>query len=182
MKGIHTLDDIKDRCVLTDAKPGCWIWTGYTAGSRPQMRVPELGRAARISIVLHLFLHGSLPPRGWAWHPVVCREHLCCNPAHHRLITKSAINELCRPALTPATRIKISISQRQHRRSKITPEKREQIRQSTLTLKAICAEHGISMAYACVLRSGKVDTIGYRGGSAGLAPGASVFSWGGAAA
>ena len=184
--GIRTYDDIVSRCVR-DEDTGCLIWQGSTKArrGRPEMRIPALGRVVGLSVALHALARelGPLRQRDERriYHPM-CGNRLCCERAHHKLLTKGQINRLRRGVVTAVSRAKISQSRKAAGRGRITPEQRAEIKGSSMSLKEIAARYSVSITYACVLRSGRADVPRDRAGlMPGLAAGASVFAWGGAA-
>lgn len=170
MSRIRTIEDIRQRCMIDEA--GCWVWAGYCRPKtgRPAMRMevePGKARCVQLSIALHLIKTGRLPaPDARIYHPAVCRNIRCCNPAHQKLMTKSQINMLV-GGHSAAARAKISAAN--FGKGKLSMQDRAEILGSHRPLTEIMDRYGISLGYASQLRRG---TVGNRQIS-----GASVFSW-----
>lgn len=171
MSGIKTIDDIKQRCVVDD-ESGCWLWQGYREPrtGRPAMSMivePGVRRCVKISVALHIIKSGKLPtPSSRIYFPVVCREMGCCNPAHHRLLTKGQINKLV-GGHGAAARAKISAAN--FGKGRLSESDRAEIAGSDMKLTEIMERWGISLGYASQLRRGIVGSRKPQG--------ASVFNW-----
>lgn len=183
---IRSHADIASRCTR-DERTGCLNWMGFAKGERgrPQMYLHDIGHVVSPDKMLHFLAREAGPVRQRderrIYHPM-CGNHLCCERAHHKLLTKGQINRLRRGVVTAVSRAKISQSRKAAGRGRITPEQRAEIKGSSMSLKEIAARYSVSITYACVLRSGRADVPRDRAGlMPGLAAGASVFAWGGAA-
>ena len=171
MSGIRTIDDIRQRCVI-DSEAGCWVWAGYLEprSGRPAMNMevePGRRRCVRLSIALHLIKNGRIPAQGSRiYYPAACREMACCNPEHHRLLTKGQINKLV-GGHSAASRAKISAAN--FGKGKLSMQDRAEILGSDRPLTEIMERYGISLGYASQLRRGLVG--------ARQVSGSSVFSW-----
>lgn len=179
-RGVRCLADLRDRCRIDD-DTGCWVWSGAVkggerSGGRPEVRID--GKAFGLSKLLHRLLNTpAKDERGLIYHPM-CSNKRCCNPGHHKLLTKSEINEL-RGGHTALTRARISAVQRAAGRSRLSEEQRAEILGSPLKLSEIMERYGVSLAYASGLRSGKAGVPRGRQATAPrLAAGASVFAIG----
>lgn len=171
MSGIRTIDDIRQRCVI-DSGTGCWVWAGYREprSGRPAMRMevePGRHRCVRLSIALHLIKTGRPPNQGArVYYPTVCRDMACCNPEHHKLLTKGQINKLV-GGHSAASRAKIAAAN--FGKGKLSMQDRAEIIGSDRPLTEIMERYGISLGYASELRRGLVG--------ARPMPGSSVFAW-----
>lgn len=166
LTGIQSVEDIKDRCVIDDIT-GCWNWgMGLDGGLRPSLWLPQLRRRTTVGVALCLFETGAPPAPGVVWH-LTCCNRLCANPAHRKVGTRTTQMRAAKIKRTPLTRALMSKNRRGG--SRLQPQQFEDIRSGGKLLREICAEHGISMTYASVIRSGK-----HR--SPVAAPGSSVFA------
>ncbi len=78
------------RNVKVDPETGCWIWQGGTSGNGRgggYGRVWVQGQACAVHIVTYTHYHGYIPGKLHVDH--VCRNRLCCNPAHLEAVTAS---------------------------------------------------------------------------------------------
>ena len=172
MSDIHTISDIKDRCVI-DFVTGCWNWSMYCEPKtgRPAMRMEVehgVNRCVRLSIALHIINTGRKPPNGARiYYPAVCRNNQCANPDHQRLMTQGQINKLV-GGHGPVSRAKIGAAN--YGKGKLSMQARDEIIGSTMPLAEIMERYGISKGYASTLRRGLV-------GRPPAAPGSSVFAW-----
>ena len=180
MKRIETDECIRLRCHV-DEMSGCWLWAGAldTKTKRPIMSMlTEDGcrRCCKLSVALHLIRTGKRPGHGARiYWPVACGNKQCANPAHHKPLTKSKLNELI-TGHGPLSRAKIAMARTGQGR--ITEAERREIAGSTMKLAEIMDKYKVSQGYASILRrglrrSGVQPTF--------CAQGSSVFAWGGAA-
>ena len=164
--GIRTLEDLRGRCKIDDIT-GCWNWgMGCDGNGRPSVWMPDLHRRTSLGVAICWIKTGKLPAPGVVWH-LTCRNMLCANPAHRKVGTRSTQMLAAKVTRTPLTRARISANRRGG--SKLKPEQFEDIRSGGKLLREICEQHGISMSYASLIRSGKDR-------QPVSAPGSSIFS------
>lgn len=177
MRGIHTIEDIRQRCSINEA--GCWVWRMATASAsgRPAAYIPALGRVGTIGQAL-MVLGGKSGKR--SYYPAKCRNKLCCNPEHQSLMTRSQVTLLTAKPKSPLTIARIARTKAKNAPLKLTADQYLEIRGSKKLLREIQAEYGISRCYASQLRSGEAGVFRQLDQAPTLARGASVFSWGGA--
>ncbi|MBI5259801.1 MAG: hypothetical protein HY855_25095 [Burkholderiales bacterium] len=168
LAGIHSVDDIKDRCTVDDIT-GCWVWRGARdAKDRPSMWLPALRRTTSLGLAICVLSTGFMPDPGVYWH-CVCETRDCANPAHRRAGTRSSQMLAAKVTQTPATRARIAATKR--KASRLSEADVEHIRTGGLSLKEISAVYGICISYACDLRLGRRRAML-------AAPGSSVFTLG----
>lgn len=67
----------------------CWIWQGPTSGDKGRGagygRMSLNGQTVAVHLVTFTHQHGYIPGKKQVDH--VCRNRLCCNPAHLELVT-----------------------------------------------------------------------------------------------
>ncbi len=85
-----------------------------------------------------------------------CGNTRCINPAHLRLVDKATV--LRRTAAQGAWQghaFAAAVSAGRRRHSKLSDEAAAEIRASTAPLAELASKHGISRAYACMIRRGR---------------------------
>lgn len=167
--GIRTLDDLRQRCVIEGE---CWIWRGACnrcSGPHPEPRfwLPAQSRVVGVSGAW--LLAGKKLPRGYVvWR--VCREPMCLNPEHMRSGTQAdrgawyAQRGLFRG--DPHRSLTNAVAAR--RRSVLTAEQVQQIRESKDTGRALSLLLGVSESVVSRARRGDTHRT--------AAP-SSVFTW-----
>lgn len=149
MKRKTILDVIKEKTVEVG---DCMEWTGYCNGRVPSTSVGGRGMSVRSLVALRL---------GWPIDGKVvtnrCGNHLCVNPDHLRMMTKSQFHtyvtqtKIDQQALS--RRMKLSKSVRQ--RSKLTLEQAQAIKAHPGPHHVIAKEFGVCMATVSSIRTGK---------------------------
>ena len=165
--GIRTAADLMLRCTV-DEQTKCWHWKGARDSSgRPSVWLPAIRAVGSIGVACAVFATGNRPERGTAWHAICATPH-CANPAHRTCGTRSSQMLALKMTRTPLQVARVSSGKRA--KSKLTQADVHSIRAGSMTLKQIAAQHGISIGYACEVRSGKrrADLA---------APASSVFAW-----
>ncbi len=80
---------IKKR-VVKDPFTGCWNWTGPTSGNGRgggYGRMSLNDRTVATHLVVYTHYYGYIPGNREVDH--ICKNRLCCNPDHLRLVTRS---------------------------------------------------------------------------------------------
>lgn len=150
--GILTPADLRKRCHVT--AEGCWRYRQgeHKASTAPSIWFPPLGDRVSAGILACWWTHGRRPLKGEMWH-VTCSTRHCANPEHRicgnrstqMLAAKITLTEQARLRLTAALRASSTLTDADV--LDIRAAKRE-------SLKSIADRHGISMGYACSIRSG----------------------------
>ena len=167
--GVHTLDNLKDRCVIDDIT-GCWVWGACRdSNGVPSVYLPAIKRVSSLGFAIGFLRTGAAPAPGVVWH-CTCETRQCANPEHRRAGTRSSQMLAAKIKHTPQTRARMIAAQR--RGAKLSQADADAIRGSSLMLREIVERYKISEGYACEIRAGKVR-------KPLAAPGSSVFGWGG---
>lgn len=167
MSGIHTVDDLRQRCVV-DEDTSHWHWRGATnAGRYISLWLPALRRSVSIGVAICWLTTGQHANRGHVWHRT-CGEIDCANPAHFRRGTRASQMRALKYKPDPLAIAKAT--QRRREVGKLSESDVQRIRTADLTIAEIVAEFGVCRSYACDVRNGKRR-------APLAAPGSSVFSW-----
>lgn len=85
-RGVHTLEDLKARCVVDDVT-GCWKWRMAVSGGAAMVYLPALGKT-RTGLFAALILSGrALKPGQRAFG--TCGTQFCVCPAHVKALTSA---------------------------------------------------------------------------------------------
>lgn len=158
-----TLQHLKDRCQVDDE---CWVWkAAYRQRRWPTIafRRDWLGdgeRANKVFYVRHLmyWLTKGTPAalgKFWAMVPS-CGNPQCVNPDHLKIVSRKHLakkNSAAGRYNSLARRLKLAETKR--KTSKLSDEAVAEIRLPESKPKEMAAKHGISVAYAYMLRNGE---------------------------
>ena len=176
--GIRTVEDLRKRCRV-DSFSGCWHWGLAIVQGSPSVhfKTPDTGLKMKMrgrKAALYLHRGQDLPAGHMAWAVVDCKSSDCVNPAHCRSGTKAQWGQTMArsgqwrgmPSKLLAARKAAKVRWANHL---LTPEQRQEIRESTESTYSLAARMGVSQFTAWAARVGKYgqDTV----------PGSSVFTW-----
>lgn len=163
--GVRTLADIRARC-FEDRDTKCLHWRlGRTSAGTPALYLPAIGQATTMATAICVLKTGAKPERGVVWHPI-CRTPGCCFHGHYIAGTKSSQMLSLRMARTPLQIARISLGKRRLDDDAIA----DICASHGEPLATVAARHGISVQYACQVRSGSKRPMT-------AAPASSVFAW-----
>lgn len=165
--GIHTLDDLLQRCVVDD-ETGCQVFDAPKRKGSVILWLPAIGRPVTLAKALAILLGKELKP-GQRWVPT-CGDTACANPEHRFIGTRSDLMRILRPKLEPLHRARIANGHRRREGCRYSPELRAEIMASEETCTAIAARLGLHNSIISKIRRGEA----WRDG----APTASVFNLG----
>lgn len=147
LTGIHTLDDLRQRCHVDDN--GCWLW-GFSVTHDGQPKVHAIIDGERICTTggrISWLLSGGKLPAKHVVYRYRCEAKLCLNPGHLRCGTKAEAGaqlvRIGRLRGDPAR----SIINRRNRCSKnivLDLVKAREIRASDEPIKTLAARYGTS--------------------------------------
>lgn len=178
-RGIRTVDDLKDRCILDDFT-GCWHWQGAMRVDRHGKKSPAAyvwdsvrGEARTMTGPLFVLEVAGRRVLGvkMGWRMCLCDD--CVNPEHVAGGTRKDFGRWVKSVgawrNNPARAVANRRSARE--RSPITPEIVAEIRASSLTGRELAAKHGLKVRHVSHIRCGTTwkDAV---------LPGASVFTLG----
>lgn len=174
--GIRTIEDLRMRCRIDAC--GCWEWAYSTSSNgRPSVsmlidgkRTNMNGRRAALTLAGKATTQKNLV----ATAAKGCKNSLCVNPEHCRLVKLSELRkEMVRNA-TPNMRAAWTKNGRAqgHRLAKLTLDQVEAIRQSDKPAKELSQEFGTCLSNVHRIRALR----SWRAPDAGLAAN-SVFNW-----
>lgn len=110
MTGIQTAQDLRDRCFVDG--DGCWHWRGaMSRDDSPAVWIPVLGCAGSLSMLTGLLKTGKRTGKNDCWYPT-CPTPNCANPAHRKLMTRSAMMKIVRAISDPLHRAKVTRGKR----------------------------------------------------------------------
>lgn len=151
------IEYVRLRCEATEC--GCWEWDGYMKGGRQPVAV---FRRAQVD--------GSIRPEAWPIRPLVmllttgkhpngrthvvmpkCKNELCVRPDHMKVVRRGSYNK---GQKKPATH-GIAISRTRGKTSKVPDAAIPKFREHDADLRALAAEHQITLAYAYMLKNGQ---------------------------
>jgi len=167
VSGIHTIEDLKLRCVV-DELTGCWHWkSGVTSAGMPSFWFPPIGRYTTAGVALCWFATGKEPRPGKVWHRT-CDSLDCCNPSHRKEGTRKS--QMLNAAITRTPLQKARIAMTHRSKSKLSEEAVQEIRESSEPLKVMAEKYSIDLSHAARIRNMQArKPIG----------GASIFNLGG---
>jgi hypothetical protein len=177
MTGVHTLDDLLDRCVV-DSITECWKYRVQARPDRkkvwdPTVWLPGIKRTETVNRAAWI-LSGrvSAESRAWVvWR--VCQTPHCCNPEHLRSGTRKTHGTWMKKTGHLRNNPERMAARRLHwlasGKTKITEEVANYIRTSDKSTRGLAREIGVSPSVVSGVRRGKTWTTAVNGGS--------VFSW-----
>lgn len=146
--GIHTMDDLIERCRLDDFT-GCLVWEGPVHRGSGAVWIPQLGQARSVTSAFGL-LNGEKLKAGQVWY-AACGNVLCI--AHRKRGTNSDAMRAVRPTLDPQHRARITLAARK-RFGKYNAELASEIRSSTDSHKAAAVRTGLNESTISKIRNG----------------------------
>lgn len=149
--GINTPGDLAARCTVH--RNGCWTWKGAKdANGKPSFWFPPLQARVSLGMAACWWAVGRRPEKGEAWH-IRCTTPDCANPEHRVCGNRSSQMLAARLERTLEQRLRQAAGRR--KAGKLTDADVAAIKASDEPLEVLSARHGISVGYACSVRSGK---------------------------
>ena len=175
--GIRDLAELRNRCRM---EGDCWVWGGGLSRGKPSINLslPDGTRTSKAGRRVGVLLAGiAMKPGQVVWQSPKCDEHLCVNPAHAAIGTRSGalLEHERRYGWKKAVHHARAGARIVALCAKVTPEQVAEIVASTEKRTVIAKKYGICVAQVYNIRSGKA----WRGPIAAVNN--SVFSWRGAA-
>lgn len=158
---MKTLEDIRQRCVITD--DGHWLWRGaLTAEGRPRIHAPDYTNGGVMKpqcgtrAVWHCATEKPIP-KGWRAYGT-CDEKACCNPAHVKCTSEADFGAWLRRTGKYKGDTKRVLANRaiSRGRSVLTPERIAYIQASPKLGKDLAVELGMSASTVSKARRGEV--------------------------
>lgn len=179
--GIRTVEDLKLRSVV-DEDTGCWHWSMAMFAGAPRVHawLPDTGREVTMRgrrAALYLEQGHDIPAKHIAYARHCCKSDDCVNPAHSRSGTKAQWGKwLTKTGKTKNLPSKCVAARKgwDKRGRKLTPEDVADIRSSKDSIVKTARRLGVS--------TGAVSSVLQQLSHRPLMAGASVFTWGVAAA
>lgn len=151
MAAILTPDDLRARCRVLAC--GCWLWRGDKGtGAAPAFRFPPLASNVSAGIAACWWALGRRPLPGEAWH-ITCGTRRCMNPAHRTQGNRAS--QMLAAGLKRSDQTRLRMAAGRRTAGKLSDVDVAELRACGDTLEVIAARYGISVGYACELRSGK---------------------------
>ena len=175
--GIRDLAELRNRCRM---EGDCWVWGGGLSRGKPSINLslPDGTRTSKAGRRVGVLLSGvTIKPGHVVWQSPKCDEHLCVNPAHAAIGTRSGalLEHERRYGWKKAVHHARAGARLVALCAKVTPDQVEEIIVSTEKRTVIAKKYGICVAQVYNIRSRKA----WRGPIAAVNN--SVFSWRGAA-
>lgn len=150
--GIRTLDDLRQRCVVTDA--GCWLWKGALSHGKPAVWLPDHG-CRSMPAALSIILTGKPLPKGQTYR-AACGDPMCASPfpGHRHRSTVSRVMRELRPTLDAAHRAKIAAAKRAQC-AKLSHAIAAEIRASSEPNVVLAERYGVHHSRISVIRAGR---------------------------
>lgn len=167
--GIRSIEDLKNRCFVDDDEH--WVWRGAAdPDGRPRLWLTALGQTVSMSRAIGTLVEGQRPDKRTIWR-ATCGFAECGNPSHRKPGTRSARMKQAKFKQTPLAIAKISTARRAQ--SVVSDDELHAMRLSGATASEMSERSGLSRSYCSRILAGGARASVH-------APGASVFSWGGA--